>query len=98
MAAADRLLQAGDRKGSRLGHRLAACSPSRQRSVPLLPSPSLLGGSQLSLALIPTCAGGGVTADFLKVPIEISIQKGCFSCLPLILFFCMFECFQEELR
>lgn len=38
-------VQAGDRNGSRLGHRLAACSPLRQHRLTLLPSPSLLGGS-----------------------------------------------------
>lgn len=31
------------------------------------------------------------------VALEISLQKGCFGCLPLLLFFCMFECFQEDL-
>lgn len=41
--------------------------------------------------------GEDVTADFLMVALEIRLQKGCFSFLPIIFFFCMFECFQEDL-
>lgn len=42
---------------------------------------------------IPAGAGGRVTADFLVIALEVSLQKGCFGCLSLILFFlcvCMF--------